>query len=83
MNIDQRVKKANDIIEKLPNNFKKKNMGKFAAVEILSGDCFFGRTEWDAFKLAKKKYPKQKFVFLKVGSDATHFVGVAKVEMYF
>ena len=79
MNVNQRVKKANEIIKKLPNNFIKRNMGKIVAVDILSGDYFLGRTEWDAYKLAKKKYPKHKFVFLKIGSDATHFVGVACV----
>ena len=79
MNINQRIKKANRIINRLPKEFVDKNKGKIIAVEIQSGDYFVGNTEWEAYNLAIKKYPDYKFVFLRIGAEATHFVGVTCV----
>jgi len=75
MNIDNRIEKANNIIASLPEEFLEKNEGKFAAVEIQSGDYFIGKTEWEAYQIAIKKYPDHKFVFVRIGAEAAHFVG--------
>jgi hypothetical protein len=75
MDIDSRIERANKIVNNLPENFLKNNKGKFAAVEIQSGDYFIGNTEWEAYQLAIKKSPDHKFVFVKIGAEAAHFVG--------
>jgi hypothetical protein len=75
MDIDNRIDKANNIINSLPTEFLEKNKGKFAAVEIQSGDYFIGDTEWEAYQSAIKKFPDQKFVFVRIGAEAAHFVG--------
>jgi hypothetical protein len=75
MDINNRIEKANNIINSLPESFIKKNKGKFAAVEIQSGDYFIGNTEWEAYQLAIKKFPDHKFVFVRIGAEAAHFVG--------
>lgn len=75
MDINNRIEKANNIINSLPANFLKKNKGKLAAVEINSGDYFIGDTEWEAYQVAIKKYPNLKFVFVRIGAEAAHFVG--------
>jgi len=79
MDIDNRIKKANNIINSLPEKFLEKNKGKFAAVEIQSGDYFIGNTEWEAYQVAIKKYPDYKFVFVRIGAEAAHFVGEGRV----
>jgi hypothetical protein len=52
MKIDNRIEKANNIINSLPKELLEKNKSKFAAVEIQSGDYFIGNTEWEAYQLA-------------------------------
>jgi len=75
MDIDNRIEKANNIINSLSEKFLEKNKGKFAAVEIQSGEYFIGDTEWEAYQLATKKFPDHKFVFIRIGAEAAHFVG--------
>jgi hypothetical protein len=64
MDIDNRIEKANNIINSLSEKFLEKNKGKFAAVEIQSGDYFIGNTEWEAYQFAIKKFPDNKFLCL-------------------
>ena len=75
MNVDERIEKANEIINNLPEDFLEANKGKFAAVEIQSGDYFVGNSEWEAYQVAIQKYPESKFVFVRIGAEAAHFVG--------
>ena len=48
-----------------------KSKGKFVAIEVESGDYFFGSTITDAVTKAKWKHPTKLFYVMQVGYKAT------------
>lgn len=62
------AKKAKKIYnEKYKVDLESKYKGKFAAIEVESGDCFIGGDMLGAYYEAKKKYFDKYFYFFKIG----------------
>ena len=69
------IKQANVLFEKLNRELLPRYKGKIIALDAESGEYFIGDSELDAYKKALKKYPKQQFIFKRIGFKSTHFVG--------
>lgn len=73
--MENKIKETKELFENINKKLLDKYMGKIIAIDPDTGDYFIGDSELDAYKKAIKKYPKQQFVFKRVGFKSTHFVG--------
>ena len=69
------IKKANEMFKRISEELSPKFKGKIVAIDADSGSYFVGDSELDAYKKAIEKYPNKKFIFKRIGYNATHFVG--------
>ncbi len=67
--------KADRIFEEVNQKFMPTHKGKIVAIETDSGDYAIGDNEVQAYDVAAKKHPNKKFVFKRIGSDYTYFIG--------
>jgi hypothetical protein len=61
--------------EKLKDRLEKTNMDDFVAIEPDSGDYFVGKTLTEVGELAEAAYPDRRCFALRVGHDATVYIG--------
>ena len=61
--------------EKLKATLDPKYKGKFAAIEIESGEYFLGDTILEALQKAKEKYPNKLFHTVRVGYEGVFKMG--------
>jgi hypothetical protein len=58
------------IYKKVKNNYKKRDMGKFLAINIDSKEQYLGNTSLEAVAKARKAHPNKVFYVVKIGFDA-------------
>lgn len=75
VSMEAKIREANRIFERMGLELSGKYKGKIVAIDSDSGSYFIGDSELDAYKKAIKKYPRKTFVFKRIGSISTHFVG--------
>ena len=73
--MESQIKEANKLFEIINKKLAQQSRGKIVAIDTDSGNYFIGNSELDAYRSAIKKYPNKKFIFKRIGFDATHFVG--------
>lgn len=67
--IDEIAKKGQELYDtKLKTKLEKRFYGKYAAIDVESGEYFIGDTLVDALTKAKTKFPSQIFHSVKIGS---------------
>lgn len=69
------IDKADGIFKEFRKTLSPGDDGKMVAIDIDSGEVFLGETEIEAFQAASTAHPGKTFVFKRVGSDVTYFVG--------
>lgn len=73
--MEEKIRKANELFNKINKELIPKYKGKIIALEVDSGKYFIGNSELDAYKKAIKQIPNKHFVFKRIGFPHTHFVG--------
>jgi hypothetical protein len=59
------------IYEGIKGKFEPDQKGKFLAIEVESGNYYFGETSKDAIDLARAANPGKRFYLVKIGFTAT------------
>lgn len=71
------LEKIENLFEKI-NKFHPESKGKIVAIEAESGNYFIGDSGMEAYKKARRKYPKKQFIFRRIGFKSTFFVGASE-----
>ena len=67
MDPNEVLEKGSKIYETQRAKFEAEHMGEFVAIEVTSGDVYFGETTTEAILAAEKKYPDAIFYVAQVG----------------
>ena len=59
--------KGQKVLEVLPEELKERHWGQFIAVEVDSGDYFFGETVIEATRKARTQHPGKVFFLGRIG----------------
>ena len=70
INPEQMAEKGEEIYSAEKDRLEKENKGKFLAIEVDSGKYFIGKDQMEAFRKARKKFPKKIFYFIRIGFPA-------------
>ena len=72
MNIDIRGigEKGRELFKRISEELERDYRGKFAAIEVDSGEYFIGDTSVEADKKAREKYPGKVFYLGRIGFRA-------------
>jgi hypothetical protein len=74
MDESQLAKKGKEYYEQhLKDRLEKEYRGKIIAIDIDSGDYFFGETVSEAVSEGRQKYPGKVFYAVRIGYKAVHF----------
>ncbi len=74
MNESQLAKKGKEYYEQhLKDILEKEYRGKIIAIDVDSGDYFFGETVSEAASEGRKKYPGKVFYAVRIGYESVHF----------
>jgi hypothetical protein len=68
----QIVEKGKAIYQQLREKLEEEYLGRFAAIDVESGDYFVGKTLTEADKKAREKYPDRVFYAVRVGRPAVY-----------
>ena len=75
MDTEEIAKRGENIYRKsLKKKLEKHHRGEIVAVDVESGDYFFGKTVIEAVERGRKKYPNRIFHAVRVGYRAVHSV---------
>jgi len=80
--IEKIVSKGKKVYAKIKSKYQPKYNGKFLAIEVDSGDVFFGNSGVEAVEKAKKAYPKKVFYLVKIGFSANEIFSRLKKAPY-
>jgi hypothetical protein len=74
LQFDQRklVSKGKEIYTKLRDELEPQHKGEIVAIEVDSGEYFFGRTVIEATGKGREKYPDKVFYTVRVGFPAVY-----------
>jgi len=67
---EQIVKKGQQIYRRVKKQYDPKYRGKYLAIEVKSGDVFFGKDGVKASQRSLSKYPDRKVFLQKIGFDS-------------
>ena len=64
--------KGEEVYSRIGKELEKRYWGKYAAIEVESGECFIGDGVVEAVRKAKEKYPQKIFYVKRVGFKTLH-----------
>ncbi len=71
---NQLAKRGREYYEQhLKDRLEKEYRGKIIAIDVDSGDYFFGETVSEAVSEGRQKYPGKVFYAVRIGYKAVHF----------
>jgi len=71
-NLEQRMRKAKAIFDRINPDLEKHYKGKIIAIEEESGNYFIGDSELDTYEQGIKVHPGKTFVYMRIGYGAVH-----------
>lgn len=82
IHIDEFTQKGKNIYKEIKDKLEKEAKGKFIAIEVDSGKYFIGKDQMEAFKKARKEFPKKIFYFVRIGfpsvfTHSSHYNGLS------
>ena len=67
---DEMVDKGDEIYKKIKDKLEPQHKGEFIAIEVDTGDYFFGNDPVGADEKAREKYPDAVFYLARIGYRA-------------
>lgn len=69
---EELTEKGEEIYSRIGKELEEKYLGKFAAIDVESGEYFIGDRVVEAVRKARKKHPRKVFYIKRIGFKALH-----------